>query len=130
MYELWNWKNTNGLIHFLSVFDEWKMEKVTAKIQYLSSNSNAALIAAGIQGTMDYAWDRNGLPAGGPPVVCQSYESYAFKPIQFSQGMNYPMYTSMSPLGYNESYTWMVCDAGVPKGEAPDLLYFDPTLLL
>lgn len=44
--------------------------------------------------------------------------------------MNYPITTYINPLGYNESMTWMVSDSGVPKGEAPDLLYFDPTMLL
>lgn len=44
--------------------------------------------------------------------------------------MNYPIVSYINPLGYNESSTWMVSDAGVPKGEAPDLLYFDPTFLM
>lgn len=64
-------------------------------------------------------------------VSVENYESARTRSISFGMGaMNYPITTYINPLGYNESTTWMVSDSGVPKGEAPDLLYFDPTILL
>lgn len=130
MQELWDSKASNGLIHFLSMYDEWKLDKVALNISYLGSTSNAALVAAGVQGQLNYAWDRNGLPGAAAPLI-DGYESERTRPISFGMGaMNYPIKTFIYPRGYNESQTWMVSDAGVPKGEAPDLLYFDPTILL
>lgn len=63
MNELWSNKATNGMINFLSAYDEWKLDKVACKICYLSSSTNTALVSAYVNGQLTYAWDRNGLPA-------------------------------------------------------------------